>query len=251
MTALPNRRVYRDGTDLERDCEALMRFKLTYAGSLLSHKPLDQYSKDVRAWHKHEIRRRFHPQLEQFWCENHFLNTMKTNPDAGHNHGKTMDEEAWKVSSYSTPMREALKSRYQDNYHPGFEYGWVPLAREEYALAVSLRILCLRRDGPGAVGAGRDIDNRIKTLIDALTLPTKGQGCPRTRDGQDLPPGDNEKPYFYVLLANDKLVDHLEVETDTALELNPDNPADEDFVRLVISVEIRPTMVNAFNLNFA
>jgi transposase-like protein len=67
----------------------------------------------------------------------------------------------------------------------------------------------------------------------------------------DLPPSADEAPYFYALLSDDKLVTHLEVDTDTALEPDPADPKDEEFVRLVISVEIRPYRVDPFNLNFA
>lgn len=243
------RRMYLDGSDLERDGEAFMKFKLTYAGSLLSHKRLDTSGTDVRAWHKHEIRRHFHPQLKRFWEAHPFLSTQKLNEDGSYQRLQ-MGGPTMQISGYRTPMNEALCNKYQDDYG-AFKYGWVPLAREEFALAVSLRIICLRRDGPNALTIGRDMDNRIKTLIDALALPTKSQGPPKTKEGVDLPPSKDEQPFFYVLLADDKLITHLEVETDTALDPNPDNEKDEDFVRLLISVEIRPYLVDPVNLNFA
>lgn len=246
----PNTAIYFDGSDLERDCEGLMRFKLTYSGKLLSHKPLDKHAKDVRAWHKHAIRRHFHPQLKRFWEGNHFLKEARLNEGASHSQPPTMGGDYLIVTNPPLTMRDALQRRYKRNYGQ-FEYGWVPLAREEFALAVSLRILCLRRDGPGSVSISRDLDNRIKTLIDALTLPPDSQGEPQGRDGKALPPNACEVPYFYVLMADDKLVTHLEVETDAVLEPDPNDPADQDFVRMVVSVEIRPHSVNAFNLNYA
>ena len=64
-------------------------------------------------------------------------------------------------------------------------------------------------------------------------------------------PGPGEDPFF-VLLDDDRGVTHLEVETDAALAPNPQNPNDESFVRLVISVELRPhNHVTMFNLGFA
>jgi hypothetical protein len=64
-------------------------------------------------------------------------------------------------------------------------------------------------------------------------------------------PSADENPFFYVLLEDDRQVTHLEVETDLALQPNPEAPKDESFVRLVISVEIRPYTVTMDNLSFA
>jgi hypothetical protein len=44
---------------------------------------------------------------------------------------------------------------------------------------------------------------------------------------------------------------HLEVETDTAHELPENDPDDESYVRLVITVETRVINVDMFNLNLA
>lgn len=126
-------------------------------------------------------------------------------------------------------------------------YRFVPLVRKEVSLSCSLRILCLRRDTPTAVLAARDIDNRVKTLIDALTLP---MFAPIDDTGALLPPGPEEDPFF-VLLDDDRQVTHLEVEADTALAVNPANPSDESFVRVLIAVSIRPIDVTMFNLSFA
>src|SRR6266849_6098917 len=50
---------------------------------------------------------------------------------------------------------------------------FVPLVRQSLALACSLDILFLRREEPGSlILQGGDIDNRIKTLFDALKMPT-------------------------------------------------------------------------------
>jgi hypothetical protein len=72
--------------------------------------------------------------------------------------------------------------------------------------------LFLRRDIPGsAIGAG-DLDNRIKTLIDTLRRPLNANKA----RGNEMP-AEGEDP-FYCLLEDDRLVSHLEVETDTLLD---------------------------------
>jgi len=142
------------------------------------------------------------------------------------------------------PAAEVLSKIYG---HSG--YGFVPLVRDDQFLACSLRILCLRRDGPGALSATRDLDNRIKTLVDALTYVPVEKWKPL--DDADTEPRPDEQPHFYVLLEDDRAVTHLEVETDHALAPNPADETDETFVRLVISVEIRPYVVTINNLDFS
>jgi hypothetical protein len=259
MPAL-HRLVYLDGTDLERRSEAFMRFRLTYAGPLLSSNPsvaedssnADEAAKRAariarRLEHKHCLRRHFHKQLKELWQTNKFLSNKILVPRAS---SLILPEGAASVF-----LGDDLNTKYRMDTvlarcYGHHTYGFVPLVRKEISLACSLRVLCLRRDGPGAVSASRDIDNRVKTLIDALTMPSYEQGFP-LKDGVPTLPTDEETPHFYVLLSDDRLVTHLEVETDTALEVSEAEAADESFVRLLISVEIRPYDVSTFNLEFA
>jgi hypothetical protein len=81
-----------------------------------------------------------------------------------------------------------------------------------------------------------DIDNRLKTLFDALQIPDANQ------DYQSNPPAADERPLF-CLLENDRLISKVTVETDTLLEDIRDQPYDEHDARLVITVrrEFHPT----------
>jgi len=133
------------------------------------------------------------------------------------------------------PMADVLA----DLYRRG-DYRFVPLVREEISLSCSLRVLFLRRDWPNSVLTAGDIDNRIKTLVDALKIPTVAPGKPEI--GEDP---------FFVLLDDDRRVTHLEVETDAALLASEDDPKDQSYARLVITVDIRPIDVTMFNLSFA
>ncbi len=246
-------RVYLDGTDLERDSEALMRFRLTYEGPLLSSQPTHKTTeggleRDRRAEHKHFIRRQFHRQLKEQWQTNEFLRAIKYPPKSSE---PILPEAALSVQWSSDPtkpwhLNKILSEVYA--HHKDAGYNYVPLVWEEMSLACSLRILCLRKDHANAVLPGRDIDNRIKTLIDALSMPSLRQGAP-IKDGKPLPPDDDEKP-FYVLMDDDRRVTHLEVETDAALAAAPKG-SDESYVRLVITVDIRPTKFHMDNISFA
>ena len=98
-----------------------------------------------------------------------------------------------------------------------FGYRFVPLISKEFGIACSLDILFLRRDGPGnLIRSGGDIDNRIKVLFDALTVPTYNEQV------HGMPPEKGEDPFF-CLLEDDNLITDVKVTTDRLLL-----PAKED-----------------------
>ena len=98
------------------------------------------------------------------------------------------------------------------------------------------------RDGPpGKVRT--DIDNRLKTLFDALQMPNSDQlGGETPKPGQDP---------FYVLLADDRLITRVAVTSDMLLEPVEGVTRKEDAVRLVIDVNVRPYAVTWENASFA
>ncbi len=96
-----------------------------------------------------------------------------------------------------------------------------------------------------AISAG-DIDNRIKTVIDALRRPRNQAELV----GDDATPGPDEDPFF-CLLEDDKMVSHFSVETDTLLDPPTNEEADQRKAKLIITVELRPYYVTTFNLSFA
>lgn len=124
-------------------------------------------------------------------------------------------------------------------------YRFVPLVREDWHLFCDIQVLFLRHDIPGSVIQAGDIDNRIKTLLDALRKPHSAAEL----KGHETPQAD-EAPFF-VLLEDDKLVTSLSVDTDTLLTSKPNGPADGRDVHLVITVSVRPYYTTMFNLSFA
>ena len=103
----------------------------------------------------------------------------------------------------------------------------------------------MRRDIPGSLLSAGDIDNRLKTVIDALRRPRHAQELA----GNETARADEDP--FFVLLEDDKQVTHLEVETDTLLDLPTDGGPDQTRAHLVITVEIRPYDITYFNLAFS
>ena len=211
------RHVLRWDPYLEPD-EDDMEFRLTYDGPLLAFR--DDSTRFERALHVHDIRKRFHKQLAVLWREHPVLSAM------GH------------------PKRE-----YGDvlQFIDGHNFEWLPIVNKDNGLICRLDILMLREGQPGR--ALYDIDNRLKTVFDALRLAdTPTELGAKSSKGQQVP-GPDETP-FYVLLQNDNLITHVAVTTDTLLEPVSNVPKDQA-VRLVIGVTIRPYKSTMDNADFA
>lgn len=179
-----------------------MFFTLTYDGTLASR---------GSATVKHQIRCALHPQLKALWQ----LPPLTVYP-------KSIDTEA------TGDGAGAMVSTVGGN-------SFAALVHDVYHLRARLRILMLRRESPGGLTMhGGDIDNRLKTLFDALQRPQRPQEIPAGWD-----PTEDERP-LHCLLDDDRLITRVDV--DTARWLVPGDP---DEIRLVINVELwthRPTM---------
>lgn len=214
------RRVLRWNPYLEPDGDD-MEFRLTYAGSLLSHR--DDKRLAERSLHVHKIRREWHKQLKNLWeCHPTLVRIFASN--------------SRKKKEHST-MAPLFK-------HDGFK--WRPIITEQNGLLCALDILILRYGQPGDVV--HDLDNRVKTIFDSLRKAKGphelGSG---TSMGQQIP--DATETPFYVLIEDDKLITHVSVSTDTLLEPVDGVPRDES-ARLVITVKIRPYIVHFGSLNY-
>ena len=219
-----------------------MKFRLVYEGELRStQRDPERNQPDPRAAHKQDIRRVFHRQLKQLWQSNQFLREHKL-PSGQPNPGRPIADDAayYGRSELELSMLEVIADK-----HRNFGYRFVPLVRKDWSLLCSLNVLFLRRDFPGSVIQAGDIDNRLKTLIDALRLPVHKQELA----GNEVPL-DDEDPFF-VLMEDDNLVSHFSVEADTLLEPPKDGTLDKHKVHLVVEVDVRPHHATTFNLSFS
>ena len=91
--------------------------------------------------------------------------------------------------------------------------------------------------------ASGDIDNRLKTIFDALRMPAS-----KDELGGYETPEEGETP-FYCLLTDDKLISRVSVETDTLLQPTSLEAGDND-ARLVILIKLRPVDVGWDNISF-
>ncbi len=72
-------------------------------------------------------------------------------------------------------------------------------------LVCKMDVTILSRDEPGAIINGGDLDNRMKVLLDALTVPQPNQWQRET-------PEDDERPFF-CLLDDDHLITEISIRT--------------------------------------
>lgn len=174
-----------------------MQFTLTYSGELHANgKPA----------HKHELRRYFHNQLLVLW-------------------------EQVPLSEYRYWFETGTKATTIDLNRRVGSFRFVPLVSPSIHLICELRIFLLKPEPPGTIitQAG-DIDNRLKTLFDALRLPTVNEVPPKEA------PQRSEDPFF-CLLENDSLISKISVETDRLLVKNKSS----NEVHLVIQVNTLKT----------
>lgn len=107
-------------------------------------------------------------------------------------------------------------------------FSFLPFARKNMT-NVDLDILCLRPGEPGSPLYSRpDVDNQLKTLLDALRMPENEQEI----EGEQ--PGTNEAP-FYCLLENDSLITSLSIHVERLYA--PDaSPPPQAYVFLTLRV---------------
>lgn len=177
-----------------------MKFTLTYSGELKAN---------GRPNHKHKIRQQFHLQLKNLWGQI---------PLSDHHH-------------WFNPSKK--KTQINLNRKVG-DFRFVPLVSTDIYLFCELDIFLLRPGPPGSIiTSGGDVDNRLKTLFDALRIPHNEGELPKVKH-----PSEDEDPFF-CLLEDDALISSISVITDQLL-FDSENPSD---VRLNITVTTRPTRV--------
>jgi len=107
-------------------------------------------------------------------------------------------------------------------------YGFVPLVRRKNFLSCRIEMMLLMRQPPYNAFLAGDLDNRVKTLIDGLRMPTqKSELGP-----SDVGPTPDENP-FYCLLEDDCLIYEFQVRTDQLLAPKRPEQAHRDVVALL------------------
>jgi hypothetical protein len=123
--------------------------------------------------------------------------------------------------------------------HIGF-FRFAPLVSSVYGwnTVAELDILVLRPSEPGDLfNHGGDIDNRLKTLFDALRIPSEPE-IP------EIDVGESDENPFFVLLEDDALVTGFSVATDRLLTTSES----KNYVEIVVHVTVKKTRASMVNL---
>lgn len=152
-----------------------MQFTLVYQGDL---------PPTARAAEKHRIRLEISPQMERLWKNPPFSD----------------------LSQYIDPCHPEPTSYIGKKIGP---VHYIPCISKALHMRAELHVRLLSSSKPGSLLQAGDIDNRLKTLLDALSIP----------DDQQAKPGENmdEGEQIFCLLENDELVTRIDITNDRLL----------------------------------
>jgi hypothetical protein len=212
-----------------------MKFRLTYEGQL---KASGNHNKHVEE--KWDIRRALEPQLVELWKTHPALSGvglyLRPPPLPSPVTGPQLLDYVQAEQSIHAESRADIAQKLQSPIVVG-GMQFLPLVRKDLDLACKLDVTFLRKGQPGAlILPGGDLDNRMKTLFDALSVPNE----------QDLRGNPDHEP-FLCLLENDSLITDQHVETDRLLT-KPD--ASQSEVHLVIHVSVNVMRLSQSNIGF-
>jgi len=151
-----------------------MEFTLYYKGILKSNGNKN---------HKHELRMKFHEQIKKLW-----------------------DQEPLKYFKNSVNLYDNSVARQIGHFN------FCSIINTSFHLVAEIDITILRSESIGnIITSGGDIDNRIKTLLDALKMPLNQDELPEKLDYIKQP-----NPTF-CLLQDDSLISSLKISTKQLL----------------------------------
>jgi hypothetical protein len=194
-----------------------VEFRLIYDGWLPAASQRNPHARE-----KHDIRRDLSAQFAVLWANHPRL--VRDAKEHARGHRET------DIGTPNDPRGHMLV------YHPERPTfsragrNFVPLVTNDLGVGCALDILFLRRDPPGGlVKVDGDIDNRIKTMFDALKMPTQDQEMFGAVEDEPNP--------FYCLLEDDRLITSVKVTTDRLLAPVGSEKEHIKDVRLIIHVQ--------------
>jgi hypothetical protein len=161
------------------------------------------------------------------------------NPSAKHAIRKIVHAQLRELVSRNamSHFKEMIEKRKEwATFLPVGPYEFVPLISEKLTHVAELHITFLTPEEPGRlVTQGGDLDNRLKTLLDALRCPKNIGELPA-----NCTPTADETP-FLCLLEDDALISALSITTDRLLR-SPENPSNVVLLIQVIPRSISTTL---------
>jgi hypothetical protein len=207
--------------------KVLVQFRLLYSGTLLGAS-----RSDTRASLKHEIRQELSPQLKRLWETNEHLKRFSR----GHArlwHEKHPKDKEQLPTQDGPEIKAALCQHGLSHIAHNFERAgqpFIPLVTEEMGLRCKLEVLFLRPEEAGSLYVSGDLDNRIKTLFDALRI---------AKDAHEMAGSTPSNEPIYCLLEDDRVISEIRVNTDQLLLLPKEQVIHPNDVFLVIEVSLQ------------
>lgn len=206
--------------------KVLVQFRLLYSGSLLGAS-----RSDTRASLKHEIRQELSPQLKRLWETSSHLQQFSRAHARFWHEAHPEDKELLPTQDgplINTMLRQHGLKHIAHNFERAGQL-FIPLVTEEMGLRCKLEMLLLRPEEEGSLYVSGDLDNRIKTLFDALRI---------AKDANELAAQPSKEP-VYCLLEDDRLISEIRVSTDQLLLLPKERVIHPNDVFLVIDVSLQ------------
>jgi hypothetical protein len=190
-----------------------VEFYVQYEGRLPSQNSKDKENRRVET---HRIRRHFHSQLLRLW--NDRFSALTNLPPRG----------TPGINEHRRRFLEDKSASVRDT-----EFLVFPIVTKAEHLVCALDITLYRHDKPGSfVGPSGDLDNRLKVLFDAMTIPNASQ-----LDG--LAPEQGERPLF-CLLEDDALIVDLRIKAVQLWTTVDSNEEKRDF-KVAVNVKVSST----------
>jgi len=190
-----------------------MEFTLRYRGPLPPHSV-----REKRVPEKQSVRRHIHAQLETLWATDPRL--VKINP-------KTLQASIRKGAAFDVQRPIVGDDKFFYRYSLG-GFDFIPLINtpSEARCHLAIRLYCANAPG-NIIFDGGDLDNRLKTLFDALRMPLDEDqlGESAATNGETL----------FCLLESDRLITKVSVES---IRLLGPIPEDRSYAELDIDVTV-------------
>jgi hypothetical protein len=192
--------------------DELMIFTLRYTGDLKSSGNTGGRGKD-----KQGLREHFHPQLERIWSRHTVLKKINR---------ETLTEPVKAQDRWEPPYPNALKIDSHLFRCMVRGASFIPLITASMEVHCHLSLRIGRPVRVGTIFAGGDIDGRLKTLFDALTVP---------KDDGQVPDGTTAREYL-CLLSDDDLITALSISSYELLGGATENWVDIDLEVTITAV---------------
>jgi hypothetical protein len=212
-----------------------MKFQLIFEGDL---KASGNHNKHLEE--KWAIRKKIEPQLSELWKTHPALSGIGLHAQPPRISPHASGTELLRVLNTPHTIRVGSRFEVESKLQTPIIVGnkqFLPLVRKNLDLACKLDITFLRKGTPGSlILPGGDLDNRMKTLFDALSVPNE----------QDLRGNPDHEP-FLCLLEDDSLIISQQVETGRLLATANPSPS---AAHLLIRVSVDVMRIGDSNLGF-